>query len=86
MAQADLNQNNTGLSNFESKLNVPKIPSGVDKFKQTHNQHEDLRRRARYGVIFRVYTGGSFRRVYFVKIIFVLRKYNFKVKFYAKKL
>ena len=49
MAQADLNQNNTGLSNFESKLNVPKIPSGVDKFKQTHNQHEDLRRRARYG-------------------------------------
>jgi hypothetical protein len=52
MAQADLNQNNTGLSNFESKLNVPKIPSGVDKFKQTHNQHEDLRRRASYRKIY----------------------------------
>lgn len=67
MAQADLNQNNTGLSNFESKLNVPKIPSGVDKFKQTHNQHEDLRRRARYGVIFRVSYLGCTPGVVFVE-------------------
>merc|ERR1712131_567877 len=40
------------LKQEPNQTSVPKIPSGVDKFKQTHNQHEDLRRRASYRKIY----------------------------------